>query len=63
MRTRKTVTFTIVATFEGDYIPANQAFDYLEEWIDGGLADRDDLKGWETTSAIVTEEPVREEES
>lgn len=56
--TRKTVVLTVVATLEGDYIPAVQAEDYLTQWIDGGLEDRDDLRGWKTQLISLVESPL-----
>jgi hypothetical protein len=59
--TRKTVVMTVVATFEGDYIPANQAEQYLEHWIDSGLEDRDDLRGWELKLISLVETDIPKE--
>lgn len=57
-RTRKRVIATLIANFEGDYIPVDQAEDYLSSWIDGGLNDRDDLRGWELNVLGIVEEPL-----
>lgn len=45
-RTTKRVTGTFTLTFHGDYIDADDIPQYLEQWIDSGLEDRDDLRGW-----------------
>jgi hypothetical protein len=45
-RTTKRVTGTFTLTFHGDYIDTNDIPQYFQQWIDGGLEDRDDLRGW-----------------
>ena len=45
-RTTKRVTGTFTVTFHGDYISAADAPDYLGQWLDTGLEDRDDLRAW-----------------
>lgn len=60
--TRKVVTATLTATFEGDYIRADDAPTYLEQWVDGGLEDRDDLRGWTLTVQSVIESPLDPDE-
>jgi hypothetical protein len=54
-RTTKTVTGTFKATFHGDYLSADEVVFHLEQWIDAGLDDRDDLKGWTFSVEAVTE--------
>jgi hypothetical protein len=54
-KTRKTLVMTLVVTFEGDYIPADQAEEYLTGWVVGGLDDRDDLQGCEMKLISLTE--------
>ncbi|MFE2556008.1 hypothetical protein ACFXGT_08220 [Streptomyces sp. NPDC059352] len=45
-RTTKRVTGTFTLTFHGSYIDADDIPQYFEEWVDGSLEDRDDLRGW-----------------
>lgn len=42
----KYVTLKVIAKFDGDYYGADEVAGMLEEWIDSGLDDRDDLVGW-----------------
>lgn len=58
--TRKIITGTFAATFEGDYIPYEDVADYLQQWLDSGLYDRDDLVGWSFDVTGVTEEEMGE---
>lgn len=60
--TRKNVTGTFTATFAGDYIPKEQIESSLEYWIDSGLDDRDDLRGWSFNIVSITEEEITEDE-
>lgn len=59
--TSKTVVVTLTAHFEGDYIPKEDVVQYLDNWLDSGLDDRDDLVGWTTEYGPVTESPIEEE--
>ncbi|MFJ7070158.1 hypothetical protein [Streptomyces sp. NPDC101115] len=45
-RTTKRVTGTFTLTFHGSYLDADDIPQYFDQWIDGGLEDRDDLRGW-----------------
>lgn len=45
-RTTKRVTGTFELTFHGDYIDAGDIPGHFEGWVDAGLEDRDDLRGW-----------------
>ncbi len=54
-KTRKLVVCTLGVIFEGDYIPTNQIEDYLVQWIEAGLEDRDDLKSWSLSSVLIRE--------
>lgn len=56
-RTTKYVEVTIRATFHGDYLDSDEVGPYLEQWIDSGLEDRDDLRGWTTTVRSVEQVP------
>ncbi len=56
--TRKFVTGTFTATFEGDYIPKDDIDNYLQQWLDSGLDDRDDLRGWSFDIVHITETPI-----
>ena len=60
--TRKSVTGTFTAMFEGDYIPAEDIEDYLIGWIDSGLYDTDNLRGWSFHISDITETPIEEGE-
>lgn len=60
--TRKNVAGTFTATFEGDYIPKDYIDTYLQQWLDSGLDDRDDLQGWSFEIVSITEEPIEEDE-
>lgn len=58
--TTKRVTATLTATFHGDYIGVDEIPGVLEGWIDAGLYDRDDLRGWNFTVTnidVVTGDP------
>jgi hypothetical protein len=48
--------------FEGDYIPKEDIDDYLQQWLDSGLDDRDDLRGWSFNIVDITETPIEEDE-
>lgn len=51
-RTTKRVTGTFTLTFYGDYIDASDIPRYFDQWVDSGLEDRDDLRGW---NFVITE--------
>ncbi len=53
--TTKTVTMQVTATFYGDYVHADDTTRYLQQWIETGCEDRDDLLGVEFGTAEVTE--------
>jgi len=58
--TRKTLILQIHLRFEGEYIPADEVAQYAENWIDSGLHDRDDLRGWTVTQdGPVVETEIR----
>lgn len=46
------------ARFEGSYVPAPDIPEYLDEWLSGGLEDRDDLRGWNLETVGVAESPL-----
>jgi len=54
-RTTKRVVIALTATFHGDYIDADSVTAELEGWIDSGLDDRDDLRGWSVVPVSVVE--------
>ena len=54
-RTTKRVTGTFTLTFHGSYINADDIPQYFEQWIDGGLEDRDDLRGWKFDITEIVE--------
>lgn len=54
-RTTKRVTGTFTLTFHGNYIDASDVPQYFEEWVSGGLEDRDDLRDWTFTVLSVRE--------
>lgn len=54
-RTTKIVTLVLTATFHGDYLEADEVLGGLEGWIDRGLEDRDDLRGWKIVASGVEE--------
>lgn len=60
--TRKNVTGTFTATFAGSYIPKEDIDNYLTMWLDSGLEDRDDLRGWSFEITNITEEGITEDE-
>jgi hypothetical protein len=45
-RTTKYVSGTFKLTFHGDYVDAEDVERYFHDWVDAGLDDRDDLRGW-----------------
>lgn len=61
--TRKNVAGTFTATFEGDYVPKDDIEYYLNAWLDAGLDDREDLRGWSFDIVTITEEPIEGEVS
>lgn len=61
-KTKKVVTVAVTATFEGDYYAASECPDMLEMWIDGGLDDRDNLRGWKVTAISTVEMPLDDDE-
>jgi len=54
-RTTKIVSVLVELTFHGDYLDRDEVVGYAEGWIDAGLEDRDDLRGWTTTFGPVRE--------
>ena len=56
--TSKTVVAKLTAFFSGDYIPKEDVDDYLIDWVDSGLDDRDDLVGWTIEIESVKEYPM-----
>ena len=58
----KIVVLTITARFVGDYYDASEVAGVLEEWIDSGLEDRDDLVGWTIRQTGETHEEASLEE-
>lgn len=60
--TRKLVTGTFTVKFEGDYIPKEDIDSYLNQWLDSGLDDRDDLRGWSFDIVNITETEITEDE-
>ena len=56
-RTTKYVTLTVKAVFYGDYVDADETTARVQDWIDVGLNDRDDLRSWEFGEAEVSEVP------
>lgn len=60
--TRKVVTGTFTVKFEGDYIPKDDIDYYLQYWIDSGLEDRDDVRGWSFDIVNITETEITEDE-
>lgn len=59
--TAKTVEVKLTANFYGDYIPADQVDEYLIDWIDSGLYDRDDLLGWSIEIVSIEETNIEGE--
>lgn len=55
-RTTKRVAGTFTLTFHGDYIDKDDVETYFQGWIDSGLDDRDDLRGWSFTVLSIREE-------
>lgn len=55
-RTTKRVAGTFTLTFHGDYVPAEDINQYIQQWLDSGLDDRDDLRGWSFTILSIREE-------
>ncbi|MGH6979549.1 MAG: hypothetical protein ACRED4_09690, partial [Brevundimonas sp.] len=53
--TVKVVTMVLTAKFVGNYYGADEVTSALESWIDSGLEDRDDLRGWNLTTVSVLE--------
>lgn len=56
-RTTKYLTGTFKVTFHGGYIAADDCAQYLIEWLDAGLDDRDDLRSWNFNVVEITEVP------
>lgn len=54
-RTTKIVSVLLELTFHGGYVDKGDVEQYATQWIDGGLEDRDDLRGWTTTFGPVRE--------
>lgn len=46
-RTTKILKGTFTLIFHGDYIPLDECEQYFQNWADGGLHDRSDLREWE----------------
>lgn len=60
--TVKHVTVVVTAKFVGNYFSAGEVAGALEQWIDGGLEDRDDLRGWTVSPVSVIEVPATAED-
>lgn len=45
-RITKYVKAELTATFHGDYVDADEIQGLLDQWIDSGFEDRDDLWAW-----------------
>ena len=56
--TRKVAVFTLVLELEGDYIPAGDIPQYVNEWVQGGLYDREDVQSVTLAHVVTTEVPV-----
>lgn len=54
-RTTKYVRTELTATFHGDYLDKDEVTQALEGWLDSGLDDRDDLRGWKLRIVEVRE--------
>lgn len=54
-RTTKIVSVLLELTFHGDYIDRDSVEGYATRWIDRGLEDQDDLRGWTLTFGPVRE--------
>lgn len=59
--TRKEAVFTVLVTFEGDYIGADEVVDVTSGWIHAGLEDRDDLRGVVVVGHVLSESPLDED--
>lgn len=59
--TRKRVLMVLELNFQGDYYDASEVAGMAENWIDSGLTDRDNLRGWRVVTS-ATEETETEEE-
>lgn len=55
-RTTKRVAGTFIFTFHGDYVPAEDINQYVQQWLNSGLDDRDDLRDWSLTILSIREE-------
>lgn len=53
--TTKIVSVLLELTFHGDYIDKDDIEAYASGWINRGLDDRDDLRGWTATFGPVRE--------
>jgi hypothetical protein len=56
--TRKTAVFTLTLTFEGDYVPAGDIPQYVDQWVRGSLNDREDLREVNLHHITTVEVPV-----
>lgn len=54
---KKKLTLVLELDFEGDYYSLSELEQLAEGWIDGGLDDHSDLRGWRTTASKVVEIP------
>lgn len=54
-RTTKVVKVELTLTFHGESLSPNEIPAYLERWINTGLYDRADLRGWLTEVQDVKE--------
>lgn len=57
----KRVVMVLELRFQGDYYDASEVAGMAENWIDSGLNDRDNLRGWRVVTS-ATEETETEEE-
>lgn len=56
VRTTKRVRAMLDVTFHGDYVPVDDIPTRLAAWIDAGLNDREDCRGWTLTVSAVSVE-------
>lgn len=56
--TRKVAVFTLVLELEGGYIPAGDIPQYVNEWVQGGLYDREDVQSVTLSHVVTTEVPA-----
>lgn len=48
--------------FQGEYYDVSDLTDAAEGWIDSGLTDRDDLRGWRVVTSAAEITPTEEDE-